>query len=110
MSKPVDELDEILYDFWAKHRYCKDGCQNTVDFEGEGTKARLLQWGTRQRIETLRTLKAKFSYDPSGTYIGELHRISVARDVEAIHETIDMEIAELQASLKDGENQLGEKL
>lgn len=29
-------LDEILYDYWARHRNCKDGCQSPD--EGEITK------------------------------------------------------------------------
>lgn len=29
------QVDEILYDYWAKHRYCKDGCQH--QYQGKDT-------------------------------------------------------------------------
>lgn len=31
------ELQEILYNYWATHRFCENGCQSVSDKDGEGT-------------------------------------------------------------------------
>jgi len=36
----MSEIDEILYDYWARHHYCKDGCQSG-DPKSEITKQAL---------------------------------------------------------------------
>lgn len=33
MSNYNEKLDEILYDYWARHRNCKDGCQSPDEGE-----------------------------------------------------------------------------
>lgn len=75
------KLDEIL----SFHDGCTVNCPHTFT-EFEQAKARLLQWGTRQRLdELIWSTGVEYKYD---------------RDRKIIQDRI----AELQASLKDGGN------
>lgn len=74
------KLDEIL----SFHDGCTVNCPHTFT-EFEQAKARLLQWGTRQRID-------------------ELNRYSKMSAIDRGFKLRDKRIAELQASLKDGGN------
>lgn len=65
-KQPVDELDEILENWFAQSK--------------EQLKARLLQWGTRQRMNE----------------VGKINMGDVRYP--------EKRLAELRASLKDGEN------
>jgi len=45
-SQQDTELEEILYDYWAKHRDCKDGCQHMN--QGEDTIQALTSWKDKE--------------------------------------------------------------
>lgn len=93
--QPVDELDEILSGLvdWAESGRSKFGRPDGV-YTIREAKARLLQWGTRQKIEQVYAMVS----DPE--YLnGKL--VSGYIDIDS-YEIQDI-IAELQASLKDGE-------
>jgi len=49
-------IEEILYDYWAKHRDCKDGCQH--QFKGEDTVEALKELIVEARIDELKELPA----------------------------------------------------
>lgn len=133
--QPVEELDEILDDIFTDHTdndngtcescyyYCTEcnkrfyrysintrhehehprkfwnlgqcNCSQK-EYKAEA-KARLLQWGTRQRIDELRRID---EFQQMGT---------LTKNQAGKPEWVNRRKAELQASLKDGENQLGEK-
>ena len=85
MSKPVDELDDILRDLREEDSssFWQDYCDEL--------EVRLLQWGTRQRLESVKHLSDYYiRHDGEGE-----HKLAA--------EIIKVE-AELQASLKDGGN------
>jgi len=42
-SKLDKTVDDLLYDYWAKHRDCENGCQSPTDHDGAGTKQALLE-------------------------------------------------------------------
>lgn len=50
-SQQDTELEEILYDYWAKHRDCKDGCQHMN--QGEDTIQALTSWKDKEVIDVL---------------------------------------------------------
>lgn len=90
MSKPVDneqELLELLMTIRTTREVEHNDNQWTTEFvySIEEAKAHLLQWGTRQRLdELIWSTGVEYKYD---------------RDRKIIQDRI----AELQASLKDGE-------
>lgn len=64
--------------------------------EAQKAKARLLQWGTRQRIDELAGVRGWTEYDPDPKY-SPRERFHIVPYIYLINR-----IAELQASLKDG--------
>jgi len=101
--QPVDELEQLIREIMQNgFEVAMGGLYDLTPEENEArqraeydrvtaeAKARLLQWGTRQRIDENTISRNRFM--PGWE-----------------RDWFDERIAELQASLKDGENQLGEK-
>ena len=60
MTNYNERLEEILYDYWARHRNCDKGCQSPDN--GEITKQALLDWHNKQVEEMLDRLSIASSY------------------------------------------------
>jgi hypothetical protein len=54
-----EKLNEILYDYWARHRYCEDGCK--VE-----SKSKITIEAIKQLIEEVQTESYKKGYIDKG--------------------------------------------
>ena len=59
MTNYNERLDEILYDYWARHRNCENGCQSPDD--GEITKQAIKQLVADEFLELIGEYEPEYS-------------------------------------------------
>lgn len=93
--QPVDELTLILYKLRPRLMGQEETPAERVEAVEEA-KARLLQWGTRQRMNEVGSVMMEYT-SHGKTY-------PVTTDINGKIQSVEDRYRELQASLKDGGN------